>query len=905
MDTNKKVGNKWKIALIALASVVVLFAGAFFTFWLLMGRPSPRFVDASQMRTRTFTAEELARSGLAGNAVHMVQQIELAHPIFLPIPQVYGLLPDDYEEIREWFLEYASRPDITDIDFGFAAMRYIATLQDGHMSGDILMVNEHGIRPRMAQGGTVLDVTWTLQDGNLFLEDGLQVLEIGGVPVSEIFAVIDRYYFHENEFYRDWDYTLVSRYSRIIERAGGEVLADSVAVTLYDNGDITTRFIPHFIPWIDRDFNPFGEDVDFIIRHEMIDDIFYIDFRSFVVGDHITETAAAISQAVADGTRHFIIDIRGNGGGNDAAGMALLEAMGITPPRPTIIHRPNRVAANSVANGGHSRFDFPIWSLFGVDYLLLESNIPENNNPNDVFVSVLTSMITYSSATLFTYVVQDSGFGNVIGSPSRNSPNMFGNMVTLFLPYYDMAVRLSYGYFMRPDATADPNVVWPDIIVDPAYALDVAVEFLRGLGSSETETAEILEISETIEATEILFIGERAREEYLEDLDYLYYILSNNFPFWGVIQRRADVNLRQLFADTRQYIETTLQIADDNAFFDLLEREIFRPVNSMGHLQIIDRSFVLSIIRLFSFSAQQGLMHAMAYIEPFDNPAARAFYNLTDDDFPSTAVVLYENGENDENTQQPTVPQNFSVTQTQIIEHDKIAMVRISSMDSLAMENDAARMLDFFREIGHFEHLIVDIRGNRGGSSGFFPYVIMRPLLAEPVTHRFFTMYSTHEHNMHFLEARQIPTDNLITEELLERLPYFNTDDLAYVDVYLEQEFVIHPSQPQPLFNGKIWLMIDRFNFSASENAAQIAQETGFATLVGEQTGGDGIGMDPSIIVLPNTGIAFLYSSCYGTDSFGRNNQEFGTTPDIELPQPGGALGLSALLQIIRSGEWE
>jgi len=485
MDTNKKVGNKGrKIALIAVASVVVLFAGAFFTFWLLMGRPIPHSVDTSLMRTRTFTAEELARSGLAGNAVHMVQQIELAHPIFLPIPQVYGLLPDDYEEIREWFLEYASRPDITDIDFGFAAMRYIATLQDGHMSGDILMRTEHGLRPSMAQGGTVLDVSWTLQGGNLFLEDGSQVLEIGGVPVSEIFAVIDRYYFHENEIYREWDYTLVSRYSRIIERADGEVLADSVAVTLYDNGDITTRFIPHFIPGVDRDFNPYiSEDVDFIIRHEMIDDIFYIDFRIFILGDHITETAAAISQAVADGTRHFIIDIRGNIGGDSDAGMALLEAMGISTSQGTIIHRPNRVAANSVANGGHSRFDFPIWSLFGVDYLLLDRNLHEHSNPNDVFVSVLTDIRTYSSATFFTYVVQDSGFGNIIGSPSRNAPNLFGNMVTLSLPYYDMAVWLSYGYFMRPDVNADPHVVWPDIMVDPAYALEVAVEFLQELGA--------------------------------------------------------------------------------------------------------------------------------------------------------------------------------------------------------------------------------------------------------------------------------------------------------------------------------------------------------------------------------------------------------------------------------------
>ncbi|MCL1997423.1 MAG: S41 family peptidase [Turicibacter sp.] len=483
MDTNKKVGNKGrKIALIAVASVVVIFAGAFFTLWLLMGRPTPHSVDASLMRTRTFTAEELARSGLAGDAVHLVQQTELAHPIFLPIPQVYGLLPDDYEEIREWFLEYASRPDITVTDFGFAAMRYITTLQDGHMSGNVSIRNEHGSLERLAQG-RILDVSWTVQDGNFFLEDGSQVLEIGGIPVAEIIAIIDRYYFHENEFYRDFNYSSFSRFSGNIERAGGEVLEDSIALTLYENGAVVTRFFPYTdLPlWGGGVFNFLAND--FIIRHEMIDDIFYIDFRMFVVGDHITETAAAISQAVANGTRHFIIDLRGNGGGNGAAGERLLEAMGLDFSLGSFVHRVNPLAANSVANGGHSRFDFPIWGLLGVDYLTLEWDMPENGNPNNVFVSVLTDVYTYSSATWFAWWVQDGGFGNIIGSPSRNSPNMFGNMVRLTLPYSELYLEASYGYFMRADVNADPHVLWPDIMVDPAYALEVAVEFLQELGA--------------------------------------------------------------------------------------------------------------------------------------------------------------------------------------------------------------------------------------------------------------------------------------------------------------------------------------------------------------------------------------------------------------------------------------
>ena len=80
---------------------------------------------------------------------------------------------------------------------------------------------------------------------------------------------------------------------------------------------------------------------------------------------------------------------------------------------------------------------------------------------------------------MFAFWVQDGGFGNIIGSPSRNAPNCFGNMVRLTLPYSELVISVSYSHFTRPDAGADPNVLWPDIMVDPAEALYVAIEYIR------------------------------------------------------------------------------------------------------------------------------------------------------------------------------------------------------------------------------------------------------------------------------------------------------------------------------------------------------------------------------------------------------------------------------------------
>jgi hypothetical protein len=78
--------------------------------------------------------------------------------------------------------------------------------------------------------------------------------------------------------------------------------------------------------------------------------------------------------------------------------------------------------------------------------------------------------------------VQDGGFGNVIGSPSRNAPSPFGDMSSFTLPYSGLVASVSHARFLRPDTTADQSTLWPDIIVDPADALDVAIEYLRNLG---------------------------------------------------------------------------------------------------------------------------------------------------------------------------------------------------------------------------------------------------------------------------------------------------------------------------------------------------------------------------------------------------------------------------------------
>ncbi|MCG4564301.1 S41 family peptidase [Anaerosalibacter bizertensis] len=75
--------------------------------------------------------------------------------------------------------------------------------------------------------------------------------------------------------------------------------------------------------------------------------------------------------------------------------------------------------------------------------------------------------------------------------------------------------------------------------------------------------------------------------------------------------------------------------------------------------------------------------------------------------------------------------------------------------------------------------------------------------------------------------------------------------------------------------------------YSAAEGFASFAKASGFATLVGERTGGDGIGIDPLFFSLPNSGLVVAFSSLLCLNPDYTINEEVQTTPDIEVnPMP-------------------
>ena len=457
-----------RISLILLAALLALFAAAWF-YWIQSGRIGFDTVEITRTLPDDFFAAQNAK-GYGADALYLVRAVESAHPIFL----MENLLPDDYEAVRDDFLAYA-KEDIAEKDFIFAANKYVKTLRDGHVSNNFYTENGHGGMMYILEKGGVVDVEFSEMDDTLRITDeahGLdhaEVTAIGGAPTSDILETIDAYFYFENAIDRRYKYAEFARYVDVIEKAGGRISDGFVEIAARN------QHIEYAIDMSASLATSSQERLghDYIVRHEMMGDVFFIDLRRFADGEHINQTMDAMKAAIAGGTRKFIIDLRGNPGGSSSVGIKLLSALGVDVPSDGAIMRISDAAAE---NGDW--YMHPLKAL-GYNCIRVQPRIPDNLNPNGVFVSVLIDAESYSSAAGLAGWVQDGGFGNIIGSPSRNAPNAFGDILPVTLPYSGIYSGISYTQWLRPNENADPLVLRPDIITEDKDALEAALEFLK------------------------------------------------------------------------------------------------------------------------------------------------------------------------------------------------------------------------------------------------------------------------------------------------------------------------------------------------------------------------------------------------------------------------------------------
>lgn len=395
-----------------------------------------------------------------------------------------------------------------------------------------------------------------------------------------------------------------------------------------------------------------------------------------------------------------------------------------------------------------------------------------------------------------------------------------------------------------------------------------------------------------------LWIESLTYEDFLADYDFFWETIEECYPFLGVAER-SGIDVNAIREENRSKISEKTTFAS----FAKLMKSMISQFDSIGHISLIDTDFYEYILSAYRFSMNNGTnaQYSHLYNQITDSKTLAAYRYL------NPKLELSEEYQAAvEFSESPTTASIFSASTgggavtTEILEDGQIAYVRISSFGRELIDASSEALQQFFVEISNYSDIIIDIRGNGGGSTNGWQINVLGPLLNEPLSCSLIMMYNDAPLVKDYIDTMGIFELSIPFEDFRE-MQSFASEDSAYLSHVHESQATFDVNKDMQVgFSGKIWLLVDGKVYSAAEEFAVMCKATGFATIVGRSTGGDGIGTDPLLFKLPNTGLLWRSSIFYGVNPDGSNNEEFGTTPDILLERGEDAL-LVALSEIAKA----
>lgn len=213
------------------------------------------------------------------------------------------------------------------------------------------------------------------------------------------------------------------------------------------------------------------------------------------------------------------------------------------------------------------------------------------------------------------------------------------------------------------------------------------------------------------------------------------------------------------------------------------------------------------------------------------------------------------------------------------------AYLKVPSFSSFYVDKDKEGILQFLQETAQCKALIIDIRGNGGGSDSYWRHNLVAPLTSKKLESEAYLLFRSSDYLKPFMKHKMF--FGIHTLKPLKAFPFVNEQPIYFENndgVYTDSDSSVSPAGKTG-FTGKIYLLVDKYVFSSAEAFAVFAKSTGWATLVGTDTGGDGIGFDPVVAALPHSGLVVRFPCEMGVTPDGKPNEETATAPDIYVEQ--------------------
>lgn len=360
-------------------------------------------------------------------------------------------------------------------------------------------------------------------------------------------------------------------------------------------------------------------------------------------------------------------------------------------------------------------------------------------------------------------------------------------------------------------------------------------------------------------------IVELTKEKYKEDFEFLYQELKLSYPYFGVNKRLFK---EDWLGNKSKYLHLIESSNSDTAFYKNINT-ILNNLNN-GHTD----TYPTIIYDYFYNGYKNASEHSpilKCYVDELEKTTAKrcAYWKS-----------ISENSKEEKQEEDIIEKEDVEIANVQIRFNEKqsIAMIKINSFSYELIEEDAFLLKKFFIKAQRFDNLIIDIQGNTGGDDTYWRKHIIPHLTNKEITYPIVLAFKTSKRISAFKPNYQ---SNIEQEELeFKNLPEeLKTGEFKF----LKSENSIKPNSESKRYKGNIYLLVDRLVYSSAETLAYFCKSTKIATVVGEITGGNGIGTDPLLLTLPNSGIVIRFTGEMALNPDGSSNEEMKTVPDYQI----------------------
>ena len=352
---------------------------------------------------------------------------------------------------------------------------------------------------------------------------------------------------------------------------------------------------------------------------------------------------------------------------------------------------------------------------------------------------------------------------------------------------------------------------------------------------------------------------------YSTDYELLWEALETDYPYLDYLRGKG-VDVDRI---RESYAEQVRQAQDADEFAAILGR-MFLAMQNTAHLWVVSREDFP-----YFYSAY------MEYIDPWretvEAAAQAGYYSLPT-----------ESGSPDGNGLGYLPP----VKVTWYADCSTLC-ITVRTFAHEAVERDRDVIWQAIAQYPDAENIVFDISNNSGGDTGYWMANIVAPF-GEDQAFDLRMYYRDSPRNRLYVDAI---VDAFFAESLpLEEVeaPAAWAEELG-LDSVIVGELQIKGT-PKIQSNAKRWVIVNGVVYSSAEAFVCFCKSTGWATVIGTQTGGDGVGFDPALLLLPNSGLLVRFSIVAGESPGGGMNIE-GTAPDVELKT--GSIGY--FLEYIRN----